>query len=102
MNNKLYNQLELTLEANGKSPGTVREYALSIKHLERYFENRDLSKLSESDLINYAQYLIAEGYSKTTYNNRIAAVRYLYTKVLNKKINLEKLPLQRIRELNVK
>ncbi len=102
MNNKVFNKLERDLEDKGKSAGTVREYYLSIRKLEDYFKGADLTKLTDEDLKEYAEYLINEGYSKTAYNSRIAAVRYLYTKVLKKRIHLEKIPFQRVRELNKK
>lgn len=102
MNNKIYNMLELKLESEGKSSGTLKEYFASIRKLEKFFKGKFLESLTEKDLRQYALYLKEKGYSKTTYNSRIAAVRYLFIKVLKRDINLNDIPLERIRDLKEK
>lgn len=97
MNNKIYNQLEKALEKDGRSAGTLKEYSANIRRLEKFFEGRPLAELTDDDLGTYALY-VQKKFSKTTYNSRLASVRYLYTKVLKRKINLEKIPFQRIRK----
>lgn len=95
MNNKIYSGLEIKLESEGKSAGTLKEYTASIQKLEKYFPGKALSDLSDNELKEYAKY-VQNKYSKHTYNNRIAAIRYVYKNVLNREIDLEKLPLQKI------
>ena len=84
MNRKIYNDLEHLIEKDGKSKGTYREYFANVRYMEKYFNYKCFKDLTPSELQNYLEYLDKE-YSKTTYNNHVAAIRYLYKKVLKKK-----------------
>ena len=97
MNRKIYNALERTLEKEGKSNGTYREYFANIKNMEQYFEGRNLKEVTIDELSQYVTYL-DEKYNKRTYNNHIAALRYLYKKVIKRKYMLSVLNLKRVRE----
>lgn len=95
MNNKIYSSLEIKLEREGKSAGTLKEYTASIQKLEKYFEGKELANLTDNELNEYAAYVKSK-YSASTYNSRIAAIRYLYKNVLNRELDLEKIPLQKV------
>lgn len=97
MNRKIYNDLEHLIEKEGKSKGTYREYFANVRYMEKYFNYKSFKDITPSELQNYLEYLDKE-YSKTTYNNHVAAIRYLYKKVLKKKNMLEILNLKRIRK----
>lgn len=97
MNRKIFNELEKTLEAEGKSSGTYREYFANIGYFEKFFAGKNLKDITQAELQNYIDYLNNE-YTKTTYNNHIAALRYLYKKIIKKPKMLEILNLKRIRE----
>ncbi len=97
MNRKIYNSLERTLEAEGRSSGTYREYFANVRYMEEYFGGKNLKDITKEELTQYVAYLDKK-YNKTTYNNHIAALRYLYKKVIKRKYMLEVLNLKRIRE----
>ena len=97
MNRKVYNDLEKQLETEGKSAGTYREYFANVKYMENFFKGKNFNEITEKDLKKYIKYLNRE-YSKTTYNNHIAALRYLYKKVLKKPNMIEILSLKQIYE----
>lgn len=97
MNRKFYNALEHLLETEGKSKGTYREYFANIGYMEKYFNNKNFKDITLEELKSYIDYLDKE-YSKTTYNNHVAAIRYFYKNVVKKKSMLEVLNLKRIKE----
>ena len=97
MNRKYYNDLELALDTEGKSKGTYREYFANICYMEKYFNNKNFKDITLEELKSYINYLDKE-YSKTTYNNHVAAIRYFYKNVVKKKSMLEVLNLKRIKE----
>ena len=65
--------------------------------MEKYFNNKNFKDITLEELKSYIDYLDKE-YSKTTYNNHVAAIRYLYKNVVKKKSMLEVLNLKRIKE----
>ena len=96
-NRKVYNALEHAIEKDGKSKGTYREYFANVRYLDNYFNNKNLKKITKDELNEYIVYLDKK-YSKTTYNNHVAAIRYFYKNVVKKKSMLEVLNLKRIKE----
>lgn len=78
-NRKVYNALEHAIEKDGKSKGTYREYFANVRYLDNYFNNKNLKKITKDELNEYIVYLDKK-YSKTTYNNHVAAIRCLYKK----------------------
>ena len=97
MNRKFYNALENQMAEEGKSVGTYREYFANVRYMEEFFKGKNFNEITEKDLKKYIKYLNHE-YSKTTYNNHIAALRYLYKKVLKKPNMIEILSLKQIYE----
>lgn len=92
MNNKIYNELEIKLEKEGYSAGTLKEYNASIQKLEKFYNGKSLAILTDEELKEYASY-VKNKYSKHTYNSRIAAIRYVYKNILNRNLDI---PLQKI------
>ena len=82
-NRKVYNALEHAIEKDGKSKGTYREYFANVRYLDNYFNNKNLKKITKDELNEYIVYLDKK-YSKTTYNNHVAAIRCLYKKVIKR------------------
>lgn len=97
MNRKIYNDLERQLDKEGKSAGTYREYFANVRYMEQFFKGKNFNDITEKDIKKYIKYLNSE-YSKTTYNNHIAALRHLYKKVLNKPDIIALLSLKQIYE----
>lgn len=100
-NNEVLRELEKSIELEGKSKGTLERYTSNIKKLMEYYPNREISKLSEEELREYAFYLHRRRYAETTYNNHIAAIRYVYRNVIFKQINVRKIPLKRTKKKEI-
>ena len=101
MNRKIYNILERTIEAEGKSKGTYREYFANIHYMENYFKGKSFKDITIDEMYEYIKYLDKK-YHKTTYNNHVAAIRYLYKKIIKKKEMVELLTLKRVKEKRTK
>lgn len=101
-NEEIIRELEISLRLENKSETTRIRYTSIIKQAMKYFGNKKLSNVNEDELRKYAIYLqIKKGYKPSTYNNHIAAIRYVEKKVMFKKINFNKIPLQRIKTRTV-
>ena len=66
------------------SPSTVRTYLTCLKNLFTYFKNHNTETLSKEELLNYLEYLVQKGYSKSAQNQHINAIKFYYEKYLEK------------------
>ena len=82
-----------TLTMGGRSKKTIENYVCAINRFLDYFENRDISKLNESDVIEYIKnnYLNKQC-ATNTYNMNISAIKYFYSINYNKELNNKLLP----------
>lgn len=82
-----------TLRIGGRSEKTIVNYVHAIDRFFRYFQNKDLSKLNEDDILEYIKnkYLNSQS-SINTYNMNICAIKYFYSVNFNKEFNNKLLP----------
>ncbi len=82
-----------TLNMGGRSKKTIENYVCAINRFLDYFENKDISKLNESDVIEYIKnnYLNKQC-ATNTYNMNISAIKYFYSINYNKELNNKLLP----------
>ena len=66
------------------SPSTVRTYLTCLKNFFAYFKNHNTETLSKEELLNYLEYLVQKGYSKSAQNQHINAIKFYYEKYLEK------------------
>lgn len=96
MNNReIMNNLEKMLEMENKSESTYWRYSKVIVQMMEYFKGRNLSKLKEEEILSYAYHLHESKISVRTYNGKIAAIRYMYRKVVKREVGEAYLPLKR-------
>ena len=50
---KLIQKMENTLRIGGRSEKTILNYSCAIKRFYKFFENKDISKFKEEDILNY-------------------------------------------------
>ena len=82
-----------TLTMGGRSKKTIENYVCAINRFLDYFENKDISKLNESDVIEYIKnnYLNKQC-ATNTYNMNISAIKYFYSINYNRELNNKLLP----------
>ena len=81
------------LTMGGRSKKTIENYVCAISRFLDYFEDKDISKLNESDVIEYIKnnYLNKQC-AANTYNMNISAIKYFYSVNYNKELNNKLLP----------
>lgn len=82
-----------TLTMGRRSEKTIENYVCAINRFLDYFENNDISKLNESNIIEYIKnnYLNKQC-ATNTYNMNISAIKYFYSVYYNKELNKKLLP----------
>ena len=82
-----------TLTMGRRSEKTIENYVCAINRFLDYFENNDISKLNESNIIDYIKnnYLNKQC-ATNTYNMNISAIKYFYSVYYNKELNNKLLP----------
>ena len=95
MNREVYNNLEKMLEIENKSAVTFMRYAKAVREMEEYFKGKNLRKLKDEEIGEYAYYLHKKTKSTRTYNSKIAAIRYTYRKAIKRCVADCYLPLKR-------
>lgn len=82
-----------TLRMGGRSEKTIDNYVCAINRFLKYFENKDLSKLNEDDIVEYIRNnYLNKKCSTHTYNMNICAIKYFYTINFRKEFNNKLLP----------
>lgn len=82
-----------TLTMGGRSKKTIDNYVCAINRFLDYFENKDISKLNEADVIEYIRNNYLDKQCATnTYNMNISAIKYFYCINYNKELNNKLLP----------
>ena len=102
MNREIYNDLEKMLKMENKSDTTFERYARALREMDLYFKGKSLKKLSDEEIFEYACHLHAVTKTARTYNNKIAAIRYIYRKVLRRVVLDSYLPLKRNNKIEPK
>lgn len=82
-----------TLRMGARSEKTISNYVHAIDRFFKYFQNKDISKLNESDIIEYIRKAyLSKNCSTNTYNMNICAIKYFYSINFNKEFNNKILP----------
>ena len=81
------------LRIGGRSDRTILNYAHSINRFLTYFNNKNIAKLNENDILKYMKHnYLNKNYSGTVYNMNICAIKYFYSINYNKEFNNKLLP----------
>ena len=77
-----------TLTMGGRSKKTIENYVCAINRFLNYFENKDISKLNESDVIEYIKnnYLNKQCATNTYNMNIRATVSYTHLDVYKRQV----------------
>lgn len=87
------NKIIDTLRIGGRSEKTILNYVHAIIRFLKYFQNEDISALTEDDILEYIKYrYLSKSYSGNTYNMNICAIKYFYSINFNKEFNKKLLP----------
>ncbi len=86
-----------TLRIGGRSEKTIDNYVCAINRFLKYFDNKDISKLNEDDIVDYIRHNYLNKKSSThTYNMNISAIKYFYSINFRKEFNNKLLPRAKI------
>lgn len=86
-----------TLKMGGRSEKTIENYVCAINRFLKYFENKDISKLDEDDIIEYIKHnYLNKKCSTCTYNLNISAIKYFYVINFRKEFNNKLLPFAKV------
>lgn len=82
-----------TLNMGGRSEKTIKNYVYAIHRFLLHFQDKDISKFSETEIIEYIKHkYLDKSYSVNTYNMNICAIKYFYVINFNKEFNNKLLP----------
>ena len=82
-----------TLRMGARSEKTISNYVHAIDRFFKYFQDKDISKLNEYDVIEYIKKsYLSKDCSINTYNMNICAIKYFYSINFNKVFNSKLLP----------
>lgn len=88
----LENQMKINMELRGYSSKTIKNYLLHVSNFAKHY-NTSLEQLGESEIQKYLHYCITEKHlGEGTVNYYHSALKFFYTKVLDKAWKQEKLP----------
>lgn len=82
-----------TLSMGARSKKTISNYVHSINRFFNFFPNVDISKLNETDIVEYIKTnYLSKNCSANTYNMNISAIKYFYSINFNKTFNSKLIP----------
>lgn len=82
-----------TLRIGGRSEKTILNYVHAIDRFFKYFDNIEISKLNEDNIIEYIKNsYLKKSCAGSTYNLNICAIKYFYSVNFNKEFNNKLLP----------
>ena len=91
--NKHIEKVIATLKMGGRSKGTISNYTHAIHRFIEYFNDKDISKLDEADIIEYIKKnYLDKNCAADTYNVNISAIKYFYSINWGKEFNNKLLP----------
>ncbi len=80
------------MEQKRYSKNTINTYSGLLKVFFEYFHEKDISEITEKDIIRFNEnYIIQRGYSSAFQNQLISAIKLFYKKYQNKNLDLENL-----------
>lgn len=93
---ELENKMKFEMELRGYSPKSIKHYLLCVSNFAKHY-NMSLELLGENEVRNYLHYCITEKHlCEGTVNYIHSAIKFLYTKILDREWRTEKL--KRIKE----
>lgn len=93
---ELENKMKFEMELRGYSPKTIKNYLLRVSNFAKHY-NMSLELLGENEVRNYLHYCITEKHlCEGTVNYIHSALKFFYTKILDREWRTEKL--KRIKE----
>lgn len=100
-NQQMINEMEIQMYLEGKSDNTYNRYKRILEKIEKHFEGKAISELKAGEIRKYLME-IRKSKKETTYNNYVAALRYVEKKIIGSKENIEyMLPLARLKKREV-
>lgn len=82
-----------TLRIGGRSEKTIENYVHAINRFLKYFQNTEIEKLNENDILEYIKInYLNKKCAANTYNMNICAIKYFYSINFNKEFNSKLLP----------
>ena len=82
-----------TLKMGARSDKTILNYIHAINRFLKYFQDTDISKFTETEIIEYIKHnYLFKSCSANTYNMNICAIQYFYSINFNKEFNKKLLP----------
>jgi len=91
--NKHINNLIDILRMGGRSEKTISNYVCAINRFLEYFQDKDIAKLNETDILEYIRKkYLNKNCAGNTYNMNISAIKYFYSVTFNKEFNTKLLP----------
>lgn len=82
-----------TLKRGARSDETIENYVYAINRFLKYFQNKDVKKLKEKDIIEYMELnYLSKLCCANTYNMNLSAIKYFYSINFNKEFNPKLLP----------
>ena len=76
--------IEQRLYLKGYSTNTIKTYKACLNAFFNHHINYEIESLSKQDILNYMELIVKKGYSKSTQNQHINAIKYYYEKFLNR------------------
>ena len=82
-----------TLRMGARSEKTIENYVHAINRFLKYFQDEDISKFTEAEIIEYIKHsYLFKACSANTYNMNICAIKYFYVINFKKEFNNKLLP----------
>lgn len=82
-----------TLKMGGRSKKTIDNYVHAIYRFLKYYENEDISKFDEDNIIEYVKHnYLKKSCVGNTYNMNISAIKFFYSINFKKEFNKKLLP----------
>ena len=83
------------LQIRNYSPSTVKSYVRSVAEFAKYFK-RSPDQLGSEEIRSWQLYLLRDkGVAISSYIQSVCGLRFFYTNTLNRKIEIERIPLPR-------
>ncbi len=81
---KQLNEIHQRLIIRRYSPSTVNTYLNCLKTFFLYFNHKNTEALTKEDLLLYLENMVKKGYSKSSQNQHINAIKFYYEKYLER------------------
>lgn len=90
--NNLFDTVESELERRDYSPRTIRAYVGQLRTFIEFFESHEPEDLTSDDIREYLQHLVDADFSRSTVDQAINAIRFLYAEIYKKSLSMENVP----------